>query len=254
MPKSASDKRHFIIAGALVAIATVLMDILLKAALPLPVQASIESLTIDALIGWHLTLIAFLFSLIVVFMLYSLVVFRQRSGEDSEGEHFEGNTILEIVWTVVPLIFVVVFSFYGINALATVTRSEPNELEVTAVGFQWSWRFEYPNGIISPELVLPVNQRVNVNLHAEDVLHSFWIPEMRVKQDLVPGNPTHIRFTPILTGDFKVRCAELCGRSHWSMESPVRIVEQAEYDQWVADQLAAQNPAIVQVDDAQTSK
>jgi cytochrome c oxidase subunit II len=251
MPKSASDKRHFIIAGALVAISTVLMDLLLKAAMPLPIQASIEALTIDALIGWHLTLIAFLFSLIVVFMLYSMVVFRQRPGDDSEGEHFEGNTILEIVWTVVPLIFVVVFSFYGINALATVTRGEPNELEVTAVGFQWSWRFEYPNGIISQELVLPVNQRVYVNLHAEDVLHSFWIPEMRVKQDLVPGSPTHIRFTPIITGDFKVRCAELCGRSHWSMESPVRIVEQAEYDQWVSEQLASQNPSVVQADGAQ---
>ncbi|MCC6455095.1 MAG: cytochrome c oxidase subunit II [Caldilineaceae bacterium] len=251
MPKSASDKRHFIVAGVLVAISTVLMDILLKAAMPLPLQASIESLTIDALIGWHLTLIAFLFSLIVVFMLYSIVIFRKREDDDSEGEHFEGNSTLEIVWTVIPLIFVVAFSFYGVNALAQVIRSEPNELEVTAVGFQWSWRFEYPNGIISQELVLPINQRALVTLHSEDVLHSFWVPEMRVKQDLVPGYDTHIRFTPILLGDFKVRCAELCGRSHWSMESPVRIVEQAEYDQWVTEQLAAQNPAVVQADSSQ---
>src|SRR5690606_38640479 len=130
MPKSASDKRHFILAGVLVAISTILMDLLLKAALPLPVQASIEALTIDALIGWHLTLIAFLFSLIVVFMLYAIVVFRKREGDDSEGEHFEGNTYLEIVWTVVPLIFVVVFSFYGVNALAQVIRGESNEVEV----------------------------------------------------------------------------------------------------------------------------
>lgn len=254
MPKSASDKRHFIVAAVLVAISTILMDTLLKAAMPLPVQASIESLTIDALIGWHLTLIAFLFSLIVVFMLYSIVVFRKRDGDDSEGEHFEGNTTLEIVWTVVPLIFVVAFSFYGINALAQVTRSEPNEVEVTAVGFQWSWRFEYPNGIISQELVLPVNQRANVTLQSTDVLHSFWIPEMRVKQDLVPGYDTHIRFTPIIAGEYKLRCAELCGRSHWSMLAPVRIVEQAEYDQWVSDQLAAQNPAIAEADNAQATE
>jgi cytochrome c oxidase subunit 2 len=241
MPKSASDKRHFIIAAALIAVSTIAMDFLLKAAMPLPLQGSIEALTIDALIGWHLTLIAFLFSLIVVFMLYAIVVFRKRDGDDSEGEHFEGNTMLEIVWTVAPLIFVVVFAFYGINALAQVTRSEPNEFEVTAVGLQWSWRFEYPNGIISPELVLPVERRVNVTLHSPDVLHSFWIPEMRVKQDLVPGYDTHLRFTPIATGEFKVRCAELCGRSHYSMESPVRVVSQAEYDQWEAEQLAAQN-------------
>jgi cytochrome c oxidase subunit 2 len=241
MPKSASDKRHFIIVTALVALSTILMDFLLKAAMPLPLQASIEALTIDTLIGWHLTLIAFLFSLIVVFMLYAIVVFRKRDGDDSEGEHFEGNTWLEIVWTVTPLIFVVVFSFYGINALAEVTHSAPNEFQVTAVGRQWSWTFEYPNGIISTELVLPVDQRVNVTLRSPDVIHSFWIPEMRVKQDLVPGFDTNIRFTPITTGQFKVRCAELCGLSHWSMVSPVRVVEQAEYEQWEAEQLAAQN-------------
>src|SRR5690606_30665664 len=212
--------------AALVVVSTILMDFLLKTALPLPLQGSLEALVIDGLVGWHLTLIAFLFSLIVVFMLYAMFVFRKRDGDDSEGEHFEGNTTLEIVWTVVPLIFVLVFSFYGINALAQVVRSEPNELEVTAVGFQWSWRFEYPNGIISPELVLPVDQRARVTLHSEDVLHSFWIPEMRVKQDLVPGTDTTLRFTPIVTGEFKVRCAELCGRSHYSMVSPVRIVTQ----------------------------
>ena len=154
MPKSATDKRHFILAAVLVAISTVLLDILLKSVLPLPVQASIESLTIDALIGWHLTLIAFLFSLVVVFMLYSVVVFRKREGDESEGEHFEGNTALEIAWTVVPLILVVVFAFYGVNALAKVTHAESNELEVQVTAQQWSWLFTYttPDGktFISP--------------------------------------------------------------------------------------------------------
>jgi cytochrome c oxidase subunit 2 len=248
MPKSASDKRHFIIAAALVAVSTVLLFLLLKVALPLPLQGSIEALIIDGLIDWHLALIAFLFSLVVVFMLYAMVVFRKRNGDESEGEHFEGNTVLEIVWTVVPLIFVVVFAFYGINALAQVTQSDPNELEVTAIGIQWSWRFEYPNGIVSPELVLPVDQRAHVTLQSPDVLHSFWIPEMRVKQDLVPGQDTHIRFTPIETGEFKVRCAELCGRSHYSMESPVRIVSPEEYEQWTAEQLAAQGIEVAQAD------
>src|SRR5215211_2388374 len=154
MPKSASDKRHFIIVAALVILSTVALFFILKVALPLPAQGSTEAFTIDGLIDWHLALIAFLFSLVVVIMIYAFVVFRKRDGDESEGEHFEGNTTLEIVWTVAPLIFVVVFSFYGINALAEVTHSEPNEVEVTAVGQQWSWLFEYPNGIVSPELVL----------------------------------------------------------------------------------------------------
>ena len=248
MPKSASDKRHFIIAAALILVSTIALNFLLKAALPMPLQASLEAITIDGLIGWHLTLIAFLFSLVVVFMLYAIVVFRKREGDESEGEHFEGNTILEIVWTAAPLIFVVVFAFYGVNALATVTRGDSNEFEVTAVGIQWSWRFEYPNGIISPELVMPVDQRAHVTLQAQDVLHSFWIPEMRVKQDLVPGYDTGIRFTPTLVGEYKLRCAELCGRSHYSMLAPVRILSADEYKKWETDQLAAQGIEVAQND------
>lgn len=250
MPKSASDKRHFIIAAALILVSTIALNFLLEAALPLPIQASIEAITIDALIGWHLTLIAFLFSLIVVFMLYAIVVFRKRDGDETDGEHFEGNTVLEIVWTVVPLIIVVVFAFYGVNSLAQVTRGDSNEFEVTVVGLQWSWRFEYPNGIISPELVLPVDQRIRATLHSQDVIHSFWIPEMRVKQDLVPGYDTRIRFTPIVVGEYRLRCAELCGRSHYSMLAPVRILSAEDYQQWETDQLAAQGIDITQADAA----
>lgn len=249
MPKSATDKRHFIIAAALVAITTVIMDILLKAALPLPVQASLEALIIDELIGWHLTLIAFLFSLIIVFMLYSIVVFRKRPGDESEGEHFEGNTTLEIAWTVIPLIAVIIFAFYGINTLAEVTRSEPNEVVVKVNGFQWGWSFEYDDGaILSPEMVLPVGKRARMEMSTRDVIHSFWIPEMRVKQDLVPGQVTELRFTPSQMGEYQLLCAELCGRNHWSMVAPVRVVSEAEYDQWLSQQRAEQTPAIVQAD------
>lgn len=253
MPKNATDKRHFILVAALVAITTVVMDILLKSAIPLPVQASIEALTIDALIGWHFTIIAFLFSLVVVFMLYAIFVFRKREGDTEEGLHFEGHTALEIIWTVVPLIAVVVFSFYGLNTLAKVTHAEPNELVVKVTGFQWAWTFEYPEGFVSPELVLPINQRAHMEMNSRDVIHSFWVPEMRVKQDVVPGMTTNIRITPILEGEYKLRCSELCGLSHWSMLAPVRVVSQAEYDQWVKDQTAALDPALAQAEDAQTT-
>lgn len=249
MPKSPTDRRHFIIVGALVIVATVLMDFLLKWALPLPIQASVEALTIDQLIGWHLTIIAFLFSLIVVFMIYSVVLFRRQPGDDSEGQHFEGNTALEIVWTVVPLLFVVVFSFIGVDTLNTVTRAAPDENVVRINGFQWSWTFEYPEGFVSQELVLPVDQRARMEMTANDVIHSFWIPEMRVKQDLVPGETTIIRFTPTLTGEYRLRCAEMCGLNHWSMLAPVRILEQDEYDAWIAERTAGQSPSVAQTHD-----
>ncbi|NJN83589.1 MAG: hypothetical protein HC802_15770 [Caldilineaceae bacterium] len=147
MPKSSSDIRHFIIVAALVAIGTVAMDWLLKVALPLPLQASIQAITVDQLIGWNMTLIAFLFSLVVVFMLYAIVVFRKRGDDESEGEHFHGNVALEIVWTILPLVLVVVFAFIGVTTLAEITRADENEVVVNVTGIQWAWTFEYPGGL-----------------------------------------------------------------------------------------------------------
>lgn len=247
MPKSATDIRHFIIAGVLVAISTVAMDLLLKALLPMPTPGSLQAEVIDQLTSWHLTLIAFLFSLVVVIMLYSLFVFRRTDGDKSEGAHFEGNTALEIAWTVIPLIIVFVFGFFGVRALSDVTRAAPNEVVVNVTGFQWAWLFEYPdNGIVSNELVLPVDQPARMDMTSRDVIHSFWIPEMRMKQDLVPGMTTTLRFTPVIAGEYSLDCAELCGLSHYNMIAPVRIVEQAEYEQWLAEKSAGVAPALAQ--------
>ncbi len=232
MPKSSTDRRHFIIAGVLVVISTILVDLLLKAALPLPVQASIESLTIDRLIGWHLTLIAFLFSLIMVFMGYAFVVFRRREGDDSDGEHFEGNATLEIAWTVIPLIIVVIFSYIGIVDLNKVTEKN-EEITVKVTGFQWDWTFEYDGGVLSQELVLPVDKRALMAMTSNDVLHSFWVPEFRVKQDLVPGVTQNLYFTPSQVGEYDLICAELCGLSHYKMLRLVRVVEQDEFTAWL---------------------
>lgn len=250
MPKSSSDRRHFIIAGVLVVIVTVLMDLLLKSALPMPVQASIEALTIDRLIGWHLTVIAALFSLVVVFMLYAMVVFRRREGDESEGEHFEGNYTLEIAWTVIPLILVVIFGYIGVVDLAEITKKN-EELTVKATGVQWAWTFEYEGGVLSQELVLPVDKRVRVLLRSNDVLHSFWVPEFRVKQDLLPAPaepeseedayPSSVYFTPNKVGEYEVKCAELCGLTHWNMLAGVKVVEQDQFTVWLQTELAKVN-------------
>ena len=232
MPKSSTDKRHFYIVGVLVVISTVLVDWLLKTGLPLPVQASIESLTIDRLIGWHLTLIAFLFSLIMVFMFYAFVVFRRREGDDSDGEHFEGNATLEIAWTVIPLILVVIFGYVGVVDLNEVTK-RGEEVTVKVTGFQWDWTFEYDGGVLSQELVLPVDKRARMELVSTDVLHSFWVPEFRVKQDLVPGAPQDLYFTPTTVGEYDLVCAEMCGLSHYKMLRVVRVVEQDEFTAWL---------------------
>jgi cytochrome c oxidase subunit II len=233
MPKSSSDRRHFIVAGVLVVISTFLLNWLLDVALPLPVQASEESLIIDRLIGQHVLVIAFLFSLVVVFMLYALFVFRKRDGDESDGEHFEGNTTLEIAWTVIPLILVVIFGYIGVVDLREVTKEEPNELIVNVTAFQWDWTFEYEGGVISQELLLPVDRPARMVMTSNDVNHAFWVPEFRVKQDLVRGRETVVRFTPVEVGDYRLRCAELCGLSHWNMNRDVKVVPADEFTAWL---------------------
>lgn len=240
MQRKSTDKRHFIIAGVLVAVVAVALYALLYVALPLPLEASTQAATIDWVFQAHMILLSVLFALVVVFMLYAVVVFRRREGDTGDGEHFEGNTPLEIAWTVLPLIAVVIFGYIGVTSLRSVVAPQENEVVVNVEGFQWAWAFTYPDtGAATSELVLPVDQPARMQLTSRDVIHSFWVPEFRVKQDAVPGHQTILRFTPSQQGEYTLACAELCGLTHYNMVAKVKIVSQAEYAQWQQVQLAA---------------
>lgn len=232
------NARHFIVLAVLIIAVAYLVYLGLDASGLMPLAASAQAGPIDWLFDLQLKFMSFLFALIFVPMIYSLVVFRRKAGDTSDGEHIEGNTNLEITWTFIPLVIVVWMGWVGADNLAQVRRVDPQAVEVTAVGFQWSWRFEYPEGFTSNQLYLPVDRQAKINLESVDVLHSFWVPEFRVKQDLIPGRTTEIRITPTELGEYKVRCAEICGVSHAYMESPVIIVSQADYDAWVTQKVA----------------
>ena len=231
--------RHFVIVGISVMVMAILIYVGLESAGLMPVEASAQSVPIDWLWNKEMAVISFLFALIVVPMIYSLIVFRRRKGETGDGEHIEGNSQLEIVWTVIPLFLVVIFAYLGSYSLAEVRRVDPSAKIIKVTGIQWAWKFEYPEfGVISKELYLPVNQQVVLKMESTDVIHSFWVPEFRLKQDVVPGRITEYRITPTLIGDYKVRCSELCGTSHAYMESPVIVVSQADFNSWIAQQQA----------------
>ncbi|MBV7332899.1 cytochrome c oxidase subunit II [Chloroflexi bacterium TSY] len=255
MQQSSSHPRHFIIGGILTFVSTIVIFLLLRAGLPLPEQASTQAVIIDRLIGGHLFMIALLFSVVVVFMLYAIVVFRKREGDEEDGEHFEGNSTLEMAWTGIPAIFVIVFIVLGIWTLNIVMREQPEEMVLKIIGQQWSWSFEYEEGLMvystTPDsvVVLPVNQPMRMEMNSSDVLHAFWVPEFRVKQDLVPGQETIVRFTPTKTGDYKLRCAELCGLNHYGMLATFRVVEQDEYEQWLSEAMADFDPSLAQQTD-----
>ncbi len=238
--KGRTDMKHLVVAGILVLVITALLIVGLNNVQLLPTQASAQALPIDGLFHKEFMVIAFLFSLIVVFMLYSMIVFRRKRGDTTDGPHIEGNTRLEVLWTVAPLLTVLYFAYLGGQSLADTVRPDPQALEIKVVAQQWSWRFEYPDyGIVSTDLMMPVNKQALLRLTSNDVIHSFWVPEFRVKQDALPGGSEFIRdlrITPTEIGEYKVRCAELCGQQHAYMLAPVKVISQQDFDAWVAEQ------------------
>jgi cytochrome c oxidase subunit 2 len=238
--------RHFVIVGVLIVACSILTYVGIDRAGLMPLAASAQAGPIDWLWDLEMMVISFLASIILVPMIYSLVVFRRRPGETGDGVHMEGNTTLEVTWTVIPLLLVLVFAYLGADNLGDVRRSDPQAMVVRVRASQWDWKFEYPEygGFISDELRLPVDRQVVLRMESTDVIHSFWVPEFRIKQDVVPGRVTEYRVTPNVVGNFKVRCAELCGTAHYSMEDAVLVVPEADFAAWAQEQRVAYEAAL----------
>ncbi len=225
-----NNTRHFAAIGVLVVIFTFVVFWILDAVLKFPLAASTQAGPIDSLIQGHLWIIAFLFSLVVVIAIYSLFLFRRREGDTEEGQYIHGNTTLEILWTALPMVVVIAFGYWSTVVLVDITQRPDNEIIVNAEGYQWGWNFSLPNSdAVTQELVLPVDTPIRMDLTSKDVLHNFWVPEFRVKQDIVPGRTTYLRFTPTIEGEYRLICSELCGLNHTGMIAPVRVVSQDEF-------------------------
>jgi cytochrome c oxidase subunit 2 len=224
---------HYIIITILTLIVTVLSYMWLTSLGLMPIEASTQAGPIDWLFDLEVKLTAFFFALIMVPMLYSLFVFRRRKGEKGDGAHIEGHTGLEITWLVIPLIIVVWLGVIGADNLRAVRAVDPQAIEIKVIASQWNWQFEYPHGVVSEVLHLPVGKQVVLKMESRDVLHSFWVPEFRIKQDVVPGMILDYRVTPSKVGSYKVRCAELCGKLHTTMEKEVLVETEEEYNTWL---------------------
>ena len=181
---------------------------------------------------------------ITVVMLY--FAFRYRRGEDQSKVAFiPHNTTLETVWTVVPSIICVVIFYFGFTTYREMRTPTANVAEVNVTAFKWGWRFEYPNGRkTNGELVVPLGQSVRLVMTSEDVIHSFFIPAMRVKEDVYRGNFSYLWFTPIKLGTFHIFCAEYCGTSHSAMRAELKVVSPEEYADFLLDRTSADALAV----------
>jgi cytochrome c oxidase subunit 2 len=236
--------RRYVIIFVLVIIFTLLIHSGLMAVDLFPREASAQAIPVDELFHVHLWMISFLFSLIMVTLIYSLIAFHRRKGETGDGAHLTGNSALELTWTAIPLVAVLVLAYAGARTLGAIRVIDPTAQQIKVTAGQWYWQFSYPQyGVTSTELYMPVNLQADLQMTSVDVIHSFWVPEFRVKQDLVPGQTIDLRVTPTLIGQYKVRCSELCGLRHAYMEATVNVVSQADFENWIAKQQSAAPPS-----------
>jgi cytochrome c oxidase subunit II len=230
----------------------------------LPEQASVQAPLVDNFFSTMIGIATVLFLIVQGAILLFTIKYRRRKGDDTDGVPIEGNFALEIVWTSIPAIIVIWLGIYSVQVyedmgglsvghgsqhhssqMMASTQSNANfglgssqsettksaDLLVNVTGLQYAWLFNYPDrNITTGDLHVPVGKDIQINLTAQDVIHSFWIPPFRIKQDVMPGINSQLRFVATKTGTFPIVCAELCGSYHGGMRSQIVVQKQEEFD------------------------
>jgi cytochrome c oxidase subunit II len=200
-------------------------------------QGSTAAPKIDQLLTVMIVLSSFVFSLVMVMLFYALWKFKAKPGDESDGEPLHGNTRLEVAWTVIPTIIVLFAGGYSWAVLNDIEEPAKNPLTVDVFSQQYAWSFAYPGkGYVwtEGEMHVPVDRQVHFKMHAQDVIHSFWVPEWRIKKDNVPGITTTAIVTPDRIGTYQLICTELCGFGHASMRAKVVVESPADFRRWIA--------------------
>lgn len=179
-----------------------------------------------------------IFVLVMAVAIYSVIRFRARPGDMGDGAPIHGNARLEVIWVLIPFLIVSALAYYAWVVLDDIEEKKPGELRVHVFGQQFAWSYEYRGKdgkpVRSNQLYLPVNKPVRFDISSRDVIHSFWIPNFRLKSDAVPGITTKWRTTPTKIGRQDVVCAELCGAGHAAMRASANVVSQEDFDRWLA--------------------
>ncbi len=217
----------------------------------LPRQYAEEAKIIDDAFNLLTILGIPVFSFVVAMLIYSAFRFRSRNDASEDGPPIKTSKPVVVTWLVVTsALALAILINPGFVGLAELRANPEADLVLEVEGQRWQWVVTYPNGAeVRDELVLPVDTRIRFDVTSVDVLHSFWVPGFRTKIDAVPGLVTSVYVTPTELGTFtddvnlRLQCAELCGIGHARMVMPVRVVEKAEFESWMAEQLTAEAPA-----------
>lgn len=184
-----------------------------------------------------------LFFLVGITAVMIYFVWRYNKKRNPKATQIEGNTKLEIIWTAIPTALVLVMFYFGWAGWKPMKDTPPDAMRVKTTARMWSWSFEYENGKLSSDLVLPVDKPVVLDLKSMDVIHSLYIPAFRVKEDVVPGSDKEMWFVPQKEGTYDLFCTEYCGLRHAFMDAKVEVLPKEEFDKWIEEGAAASDTA-----------
>jgi len=205
----------------------------------MPPQASTIAPQTDLLYAFLLTVSAF-FALLIAVSVIGLAVGYRRRDPNEVTPYIHGSTALEITWSVIPLGLAMVMFGWGAHLFVTIRRPPDDALQVNVVGKQWMWKVQHMEGRREiNELHVPVGRAVKVTLTSEDVIHSFYVPAFRIKEDAVPGRYSTAWFEATRVGRYHLFCAEYCGTLHSGMIGWIVVMEPADYQAWLAGEGAA---------------
>jgi cytochrome c oxidase subunit 2 len=189
---------------------------------------------VDNVFLYILVICVFLLGLITFLMVYFVI--RYRREKHPQPADIEGSTWLEITWTVIPTLIVLTMFYYGLTGFEFLKKVPPGAMMVKVIARQWSWLFQYENGIQDPELRVPVGKPVKLLLTSQDVIHGFYAPAFRIKQDAVPGMTNYLWFQPTQVGTFDVMCSQYCGLEHSHMLTKIVVLPEEEFTMWYQGQ------------------
>jgi len=166
-------------------------------------------------------------------MIYFIIKYNHK--KNPVATNIKGNHTLEILWTVIPTILVMVMFYYGWAGYDKMRIVPDDAIKIKTTARMWSWQFEYPNGKTTDSLVIPKDKAVKLDMMSDDVIHSLYIPAYRLKEDIIPGDTTYMWFIGQELGTYNILCAEYCGERHSFMITTLDVLEEADYEQWLND-------------------
>jgi len=212
-------------------------------------EAAVPADEIDALFKFMGVFVILIFNIVAGYTIYFAIAFRRKKDmpPDAIGVQTHGNAKLEFWWTALPTVLIIILAIYSVQIWRGLQEAQGDVLTMEAIGHQFAFQFRYPRlgQPVANDMHVPVGTPVTLHVTSVDVIHSFWVPEVRLKADMVPGLIQTLRFTPTKVGTYRIICTEYCGRNHGDMVATLHIDNQQDFGRWFAGQAQAQHLASV---------